>query len=337
MAFSASCALASVRADLPAFFDPAALVHCERVAARIPEFARSHYIECRLGGDRQLDFLSYFDDKRAAAAFSAQPSLFDRSPIWARSLELLNAWAEPSSLLSRARSVWLEYDGSQLSGEPEASPSVCLEPDYYARHAGLDSGIDPRAREMTEATLALLLPQARRRAALAAVLRCFDALPTGGSIPYVSVMVARQPVTVKLYVALPRRAALGFLERAAWPGNIASAEALLASYYQPTYETAYLDLTVTERVESRLGIAESQFHVGEGRSIGGFLDRVQLAGEFVEEREALKSWSGASLVEIAGMAALIRRWLDGKAVLMGEEVQYKAYLGFSARLPPLHG
>jgi hypothetical protein len=96
-------------------------------------------------------------------------------------------------------------------------------------------------------------------------------------------------------------------------------------------------LTVTERVESRLGLAESQFHVTEGGSIGGFLDRVELTAGFVEQRESLRAWPGVSRVDIAGMAALLRRWLDGKAVLTGENIEYKAYLGFSARLPPLHG
>lgn len=324
----------ALRSALPAFLDSRRVDWCERVADQTPAGARSHYLECRLGVDDRIDFMSSFD--RGAFSLQSELSRFHGSePSWQSNLRLLREWRTDETL-SQAHCVWLEYDApvEHAGASFEANPSVALEEAYYLRHLTGAASASPAARLIAKKALRLLLPREGVTATESAMEQCFRALPSSGSIAYVSVMSTRRPVTCKLYVVLPCAEVCEYLRRIAWPGDIALANTTLADLYAPEVRTAYLDLTLTDRVEERLGITTSQFQQGEivrAPSGGSWL---RLPSSLAGAARALLRWPGAQRAEVSEIPLTIQRWLDVKAVLERGAVQYKAYLGFMPRLRP---
>jgi hypothetical protein len=196
-------------------------------------------------------------------------------------------------------------------------------------------GISSAARPLIEAALPLLLTPDKVESTRRALSSCLDALPRDGAVGYLSVMLARQPVTAKLYLIMPRASVRDFLVRAAWPGDIRAAEDLLDHFYAPAIRTAYVDVTVTDRVESRSGFALSQFHRRELRHGPEESCLRKLPAAINREAAELERWPGASRSPIDGAEARLTRWLDFKAVLQGDQIRYKAYLGFMRHLRPI--
>jgi hypothetical protein len=328
--------LAATRASLPPFLDAAALGWCERVAAEVPLSARSHYLECRLSGDPRIDWLCYFDRIEACSQYHRAMANGRHSSSWRSNLALLRAWATPGTPLSKAPGLWFEYDAPRAHEpeRPDASPSVLLEPSYYLRHVEPPAGLEHNAAALTHAALALLLNERGASSAATALKRCFGALPAQAAIGYVSVMTARNPVTTKLFVILPRASVDTYLRDVRWPGDSERAVELLNDFYHPAIRTAYLDLTLTTRVEQRLGIATSQFQQREVQARESQTSWLRLPERLVAEQRALAGWPGVTRAALANRRARIERWLDLKAVLDGDRAEYKAYLGMMASLPP---
>jgi hypothetical protein len=334
MSWSVAETFERVRPHLPRSLGSGAVERCARIAERIPEHACSHYLEYRLNSGDDVDFLTLSPDKRIAARLDAQLGP-DKSRTWGENVAVLREWATDGSALSPAPFVCFEYDaGSRfVEAEPEASLIVGLERDYRRRFR---TGLRPREPsevELGRVAFRRLLPESSRDACLAALERCFAALPPLGAIPHAPVMAAREPVTAKPYVILPRDAVFGFLDAIEWPGSRGALEDLLATYYAPFRETIYLDVTVTDRVGERLGVATSQFQRQEADFSS--LEWWKLPKELECFKSELRNWCGYTEEVLGGQRVWIRRWLDTKAVLVGTKVEYKAYLGFSPTRPPL--
>ncbi len=334
MAF-ASGLFAEVGGFLPRFLEPHALAWCERVAATVPGVARSHYVECRLEGSPRVDFMSCFARGTLGATFRTRVhELGARSAAWRSNGRLIDEWQRPGGSLEGAPFLWLEYDAPATSGRGvlEASPSLAIESNYYERHRQSRAGLCAAERSLVHETLNAAASGPAN--AGPAVTRCLDALPPRGSIGYVSVMSARAPITVKLFVILPRADVREFLQRAEWSGDLPNALELLDSFYEPSVRTAYLDLTISDRLEERLGIASSQFQNREGAGgSGARRSRPRLPPSLAAEARELERWPGLQLGWLEGIPCWVLRWLDIKAVLDGNTVEYKAYLGFMRRLP----
>jgi hypothetical protein len=332
--------LAGVEPVLPDFLSRTARDWCVTAAAQVPGSAVAHYLECRPGQSEQVDVLSCFRSKDACAEHvRAYGGSNAAGPVWRRNLELLQQWSNEGSLLSQAPCVWFEYDAPQgPEREPfAASPSLGLEPNYEKRHQQALPGLAPRALELATAALDLLLTETEAAAAQAVVARCFAALPPAGAVGYVSVMTARKPVTTKLYVIVPRGAVVGFLTSAGWPGDVTQVSRVIDQLYPSVLSTAYLDLSITGRLESRLGIATSQFHKRELDSERAREDWPLIPPALREHATPLSAWPGFSSAVVAGRNASIQRFLDLKAVVDGDWVEHKAYLGFRPCLPPAFG
>ena len=334
MSWSVSQTLERVWNRLPGYLSPSALERCVRIASRIPDCASSHYLEFRLNTGPQIDVLTCTRQRSIAAELEARLGA-SLSPTWRDNLAVLREWASGTTALSEAAYVGLEYDGgdSFSEAEPEASLAIGLEQDYLSRHWQVLRERDAKTVALGLAAYGRLIPDAHRSACMAALRRCYEALPPQGAIPYAVVMTAREPITAKPYVILPRHAVFGFLEAVGWPGSRAGLEQLLRTYYAAFDRSIYLDLTITDRVHERLGIATSQFQ-GEEADFSS-LDWWGLPPELAQYKAELRDWVGRDETVLNGQRVWIHRWLDTKAVLSSAGIEYKGYLGFSATRPPL--
>lgn len=264
------------------------------------------------------------------------------SAVWQNNLLLLDAWASPRSPVAAASRIWFEYDAPGaasaqhpeaqrvLARYPDASASVGLESDYYMRHVRALAGVSERSIALLRAALDLLLPGPERTQTWGVIQRCLGALGAQGSVGYLSVMSARSPVVSKLFVILPRAQVDAFLTRIEWPGDRGYAQALLRDFYAPSVRTAYLDLTLSDRVESKLGLATSQFQRRE-LSSADQASWLRFPNSLLTEVGELLRWPGVNIESIGQTRVSLCRWLDAKAVLVDDVVQYKAYLGFMPR------
>lgn len=346
--------LGALRPFMPSFLSPERLDWCERVAAAVPAVAGSHYVECRPGTSERVDFMSSFESRSLAGEYRTalghqQPAKFGHEPadraysaVWQSNLALLDAWGLPDSPLAAASRVWFEYDGPEAAATPEtdaqhvgsrspdASASVGLESDYYMRHVRALAGVSERSMAVLRTAAEILLPEPQRSQTWSVIARCLGALGPQGSVGYLSVMSARSPVVSKLFVILPRTQVDAFLTRIEWPGDRAYAQTLLRDFYAPSVRTAYLDLTLSDRVESKLGFATSQFQRRE-LSSADQTRWLRFPDSLPKEASELLRWPGVNIESMGQTRLSLSRWLDVKAVLDDDVVQYKAYLGFMPR------
>ncbi len=336
---SALAVLRETSRFFPGFLSESGHAWCEHVAAHVPACARSHYVECRPGTSARVDFMSSFDSADGIGDYRAYLGEGPISDVWQRNLRLLGEWGKADSVLSSIRTLWFEYDAPEALGAwlLDASPSVALEPNYYLRHLRDVPSSAALAGSLCEATLRSLLPAALVADCWHAVERCLALLPPAGAVGYVSVMSARRPLMLKLYVVLPRIAVAEYLRRIGWPGDPRSVESVMDALYAPSVGTAYLDLSLSERVAERIGVATSQFQQRELIRAPVPEAWLRLPSSLRAEATELLRWPGRSVLQIGGISGVLDRWLDVKAVLEGGATEYKAYLGFMPRLPPAHG
>jgi hypothetical protein len=321
----------------PGFVSSQALTRCRQVAARLPDLITSYYMECRLHDDPQVDFLVQFTDRAAAApCFEQSLGTRSKSRSWDRNLALMGKWRERDQPLNEAPLLWLEYDlapGSDAAA-PEASPSIGLERGYLSRFMRRRVPDIEAARRRALAGLQAITDGAERTAMEADMAHCLDALPTGGGLIYVSVMTARVPSVLKLYLSVPKPSVIAYLAAIGWPGSAAQVERILASCYGPIAETVFLDVSVESGVLPRIGFALSQLHAAELAAFDPAWTWLDMPGSSRAKRDALQGWPGQSIASIGGLLTAVHRWVDVKAVLDSVgELTFKAYLGFMPDLP----
>jgi len=321
----------------PRLVSSRALARCRQVAAGLPDLITSYYMECRLDDDPQVDFLVQFTDRAGAApGFGRSLGPGSKSRCWERNLALLDKWGQRSEPLHEAPLLWLEYDldARADAAVPEASLSIGLECGYLKRFIDRRLPDVEAARRRAIAALEAIADGAERAEMEADLARCLDALPRGASLVYVSVMTARAPSLLKLYLSVPKPAVIGYLAAIGWPGDAAQAQRLLASCYGPIAETVFLDVSVANGVLRRLGFALSQLHAAEIAAFDPVWTWVDMPGASLAKREALQAWPGLSTACVAGLVTSVHRWVDLKAVLgPAGELTFKAYLGFMPELP----
>ncbi|WP_437291952.1 hypothetical protein [Sorangium sp. So ce406] len=330
-----------IRSRVPAaLVTPAAWESVLRAARRLPPAVSCTYLECRLGRDAaEVDLgasITAAEGRSILQAASPAGSRFcgDEAAIWGRVQELARVWADPASPLhDRVPVMWLELDSGELNRD-RLMPSVllCVDPSLARGGASPDAighGLDDCAPSLQAALSALLsepiAPQAR-----AALHRCFEALPAGGRIVHVGFMVTRQPAVLKLFVALEREQVLGYLRAIRWPGSLAEAFSMLATFGAGP-DAFRLDLTIGAGLLPSLGL-EFASRRGRDPDRRALIDRCVDQGLCTpEKRDALISWPGTTDEAIPGYArpARLSRWIDMKIVHRPPEpLQAKAYLGF---------
>jgi hypothetical protein len=311
---------------------------CRRVAGSLPLATLSYYLECRLDADEQVDFLALTRHRGAGRLFREALGDAHTLAAWQRTLALLEAWgAGRDTALGRVPFFWLEYDLDDRFQEhaPLASPGLCLEPDYFSRFTGQAVVDHERAWELSEEGLRRLLSDEEQMRFTPLLRRCVQSLPGAAAPIHVSAMLARDPLRLKLYAALPKPELVPYLRKVGWSGQYEAVEHLLATSYAPINETVFIDLAIGDTLEPSLGVAFSQLHQAEMAGFAPSWDWVPMPGMDDAKRQAAFDWPGMTETTVDGQRCWIYRWLDIKAVVDATgRWRHKAYLGYMATVPP---
>jgi hypothetical protein len=309
---------------------------CRRVAASLPKVTTSYYLECRLDDDAQVDFLALVKNRSARQEFERNLGPAVSVRCWRRTLQLLEAWQDVSSVVRHTPFVWLEYDIDKnfQADAPMASPGFCLEPKYFSRFSR-DPVIDrDLAFGIGQAGLHHLLDGDDLRSNVDWVKRCIARLPAGGSLIHVSAMLARSPERMKLYVAMSKVAV--YLAQIGWPGSLSHVREILEAWYCDIPNTVFLDLTMLDGPTGCLGFAFSQMHCSEMAAFDPTWRQLPMSKISETKRRATWAWPGVTELALDGERTWLYRWLDIKLVMdTSGGTRCKAYLGFMPALPPL--
>jgi hypothetical protein len=304
---------------------------CRAVAESLPRATSSYYLECRLDEDEQVDFLTLTKHPAAGRLFRESLGAAAVGSSWRRTLALLDDWCSGHAALREIPFFWLEYDIDSRfhCRAPLASPGFCLEPGYLGRWSSSPLVDLDQVRRVATAGLARLLGAEECRQHDPVVRSCIDALPPGGSLVHLSAMLAREPLKLKLFVAIPKPALPVYLGRIGWRGSIQALERILATAYARFGRTVYVDLAVGEELDPTLGLALSQFYEAEVADFTPSWTGITLPGACERKRRAASEWPGLSEATLDGERCWLQRWLDIKMVLdPAGRVRHKAYLGF---------
>jgi hypothetical protein len=334
--------------------NPEARSGLTELSGRLPDMFSSYYLECRLSaGQEQVDFLAcaaesaaYDSARRIRAAARRARGVRRRDPAWQFTWNVLRRWASRSNEWpDKIPFLWLEFD--DLRGRPPAhqSPSfgVCVDPGYPDRRIPSIAG-DPR--DHYESCLAFLTPAVPPAfdgmlspGNLSSLQRCFHCLPSGGRVIHVSPMAARDPATLKLYVAVPEAHLTGYLSDIGWPGSPDSLRYVMRTFCtaETADDTVYLDLSLDGMLLPRVAITFSQPQLRRlARSdprrtaLLGLLERHGLATP--DKCKGLQAWPGSDREShwSGSTQARIRRWLDVKITIdTDQRLAAKGYLGFA--------
>lgn len=315
----------------------------------LPEAMSSYYLECRLGADAtQVDFLTcatISDGGRAILAGENAPAALLanllENPGWRRIRDFWGCWADSTSLLyDQIPLIWLEFDqvDAALPKVPLPGSMFCLDPEYLDRRRQ-----SPRSKhvngqqgkQVTEIACELLLGQPLSAQTRQNLFACFDLLPAGGQIIHISIMLPRQPVTLKIYASVPKDQLLAYLSQIGWSGSIAEFETILTTFCA-SIEDIKVDLTVAPVIAPKIGLVFSEVQVNNPTQAK--TGRPHLIDQCVEKglclpekRDSLLAWPGSFRRTFSHQAWPTRfdRWLDIKIVYQPHQpIEVKGYLGF---------
>jgi hypothetical protein len=306
-----------------------------------PDALSAYYLECRLTDQTtQVDLLACTDATRGGRevlaglnGHSGLPEFVRGSPYWQRVDAFLQDWSDPTTALHRdVPLVWLEFD---ILGPPPEIPipslHVCLAQEW-ARAGERTVVPADGCREIAASAFELALGRPLAHAVNDTLYRCFNALPEGGRIIHFSTMMARDPVTFKVYSELAKDQVVPYLARIDWSGDLQEMTRLLETYCQDL-DVLRVELNIEEDVLAKTGIefldSMQMDHDPERHHL---LAQCMTHGLCAREKyEALLSWPGIDAVTFEGHSwpTKVRRWLDVKLVYQANaSLEAKGYLGF---------
>lgn len=324
------------------------------LSRRLPDVFSSYYLECRLGpGQDQIDFLACAAESadhdsagRIGAAAARLRGERWRDPAWQFTWSVLRRWAQrPDEWPRKIPFLWLEFDDLRGCPPEKQRPSfgVCVDPGYPDPRG---TAAERNRTDLFETCLAFLTPAVP--VALDGMLSlenrrlletCYQRLPPGGRVVHVSPMAARDPATLKLYIAVPEAQLASYLRDIGWPGSLDSLRDVIHTFCTPETadDTIYLDLSLDGRLLPSAAITFSQpqlrrrAHADPGRdALLGLLERHGLSTP--EKCRDLRAWPGSDRGShpLKPAGARVRRWLDVKITIDARQrVGAKGYLGFA--------
>jgi hypothetical protein len=274
------------------------------LARRLPEAMHGFGFELRL-----QPHLAAVDFYTSVAARGGGREIWGRAPAmiadaspadtraWQRVGAFAARWADPSSSLhTPIEMVFLEFDAPFTAARP---------PSIFAR---VDAAIGDGAQQWAQAAPVVdelahtLLGQpvdAATRVQLSAVFR---ALPLGGRVIDVAVMLPRQQMAVRLFISVPRARLSGYLDALGWADEAAQLPGVLHALF-PASAQVSLQIDVSASVGRRIGVELSPaLSKKTGDEWGTIGDRLQTFGLCAREQaEALERWPGTGApVAVAG-------------------------------------
>ncbi len=335
--------------------DSFAVSNVRALAEQLPDIFSSYYLECRLSEPRgQVDFLACLaaspdgeEMQRLSTAAERSQSALAHEPIWSLVWNCVQRWSSPAlEWFRKLPFLWLEFDHVNARSVTRQLPSLCVCVDASYLGASPPS-VSPASHEASyEHCMDFLSPallpafpgllSANRRRLMAT---CFRRLSPHGRMIHVSCMLAREPMTLKLYGAVPREYFVGYLKDIGWPGSFYSLQRIMHTFCTPetSDDTVYFDLAVDDALLPYVGIAFSQLQLKQPASsdprrralLGIFRDQGLCAPD---GRSELETWPGSAREShpTTSARARIHRWLDLKLTLHPNlPAGAKGYLGFA--------
>lgn len=337
--------------------DAAALSNVRDLTAQLPAIFSSYYLECRLAQDQsQVDFLACISSpgdpegaRRVSAAARQLPPGRSCDPTWQLVRDAICRWASPEEgWYRRIPYLWLEFDhvGTRSAAQQAPSFCICTDPTYPRESPQEAPWSHQEAYEGCCSFLRAVISPASEGLLstpnMHSTMECFARLPPGGRIIHVSFMVARDPMTIKLYGVLPRDRFTSYLNDIGWPGPAEPLERMVDSLCTADVvgDKIYFDLAIDGAILPYAAVAFSQLQLARSAASGaGHGTLLQLLVEqglcTSGKREALAAWSGYSreVLPTGPTRARIQRWLDMKVSLAPERgIAAKGYLGFGPSL-----
>ena len=256
-------------------------------------------------------------------------------PLWGRVEALARAWTDPAGPLEATVSgIWLEFD-LDPGRAPEVAPGVFVD---FTRAAFTGGSAVERAA-LAEAAVAPLVRQRRAAPSVAALRRCFEALPPAVNVPYVGVLLPRGDDLVRVCVSGLGASDIGpYLAAVRWPGPADELDAIVRSLRDgaggPMPIIALLHLDVGTRVQPRIGV---EFAFGRRSQVRGAVDEVGFLDALVARslcapasREVLVRWPGCTTARMRHelWPSIVMRRLNHVKVQYtpGAPLQVKGYL-----------
>ncbi|HEY2900490.1 MAG TPA: hypothetical protein VGL59_07940 [Polyangia bacterium] len=265
------------------------------LARRLPEAMHGFGFELRLQPTAAaVDFYT------SVAARGGGREIWGRAPLmvsdvspadtlaWRRVGAFATRWADPASLLhTPIAMVFLEFDAPFTAARP---------PSIFARvDAAIGDGAQQwaQAAPMVDDLARTLLGQPVDAATRAQLDTVFRALPPGGRVIDVAVMLPREQVAVRLFISVPRARLSGYLDALGWADEAGQLPGVLHALF-PASAHVSLQIDVSASVGRRIGIelspALSRETGDEWVTIGDRLQRFGLCGG--DQSEALARWPG---------------------------------------------
>ncbi len=245
--------LESAGHELHALLSATARARLLRGAATLDLPARTVCLECRLDDDERVD-LALCLATHTAGLGSALESLgrkYASDPHWQRCIRLLTSWAHgEATALAGVPFLFTAFDlATEVSDMPVPCLSLCTDPAFFMRRLGLpvpraplDSSL--RLLDACQATLEAdwVTPSLRKRAEQ--LLESVDDI----EVRQLSLMLARQPPTLKLDLTLSAGELLRFLGALGWQGDAAGVAEQLAQL-APWQKRVQLNCVVSSSTE----------------------------------------------------------------------------------------
>ena len=327
----------------PRLVPPKAVSNLKTLMGGLPQSLSSYYIECRLSDSSdQIDFLSSIiasDGGRQRLSEDAGHTLLN-NPAWHGIGNFITSWTDDdSSLHHRIPLFWFEFDHMEQDSSEVPLPGFmfCLDPEYgktayseenkpLVNHHNL--------KETTEQVYRLLLAHPLPSTVKESLFACFDALPSGGQIIHVSVMHQRQPPIVKLYVSVPKRDLVDYLDQLKWAGSQSELNKLIDTFCSSSTDVR-IDLGFDTTILPAIGIVFSEVsvtssHNTSDKSILDLIVEKRLCTN--EKRDELAAWPGVFFKTYNNHSwpTRIHKWLDIKLVYQpNRSLTAKGYLGFA--------
>ncbi len=213
--------------ELHALLSASARARLLRGAATLDLPARTVCLECRLDDDERVD-LALCLATHTAGLGSALESLgrrYARDPHWQRCIRLLTSWAHgEETALAGVPFLFTAFDlATEVADMPVPCLSMCADPAFFMRRVGLPMPPAPldsslRLLDACQASLEAdwVTPSLRKRAQH--LLESADDI----EVRQLSLMLARQPPTLKLDLTLPAGELLRFLGALGGQGDVAA-------------------------------------------------------------------------------------------------------------------
>ena len=325
--------------DLDALLSASARTRLLHGAATLGLPARTVCLECRLNDDERVD-LALCLATHTVGLGSALQSLGRRyasDPHWQRCIHLLASWANgEEKTLAGVPFLFTAFDlATAVSDMPVPCLSLCTDPAFFMRRLGLpmpraplDSPLQVLDACQTSLDADWVTPSLRGRAAQ--LLQSADDI----EVRQLSLMLARQPPTLKLDLTLPAGELGRFLHALGWQADAADVVDQLRTL-APWQKRVQLNCVVGSSaqqlpIEAELCCTGPDEPNYEQRAV--LLERLWSAGiANVAKTEALLALLRRPVVTDSKGQWMARNWYIKLRFVAGRVESAKAYIGLMQR------